>query len=382
MKAKTTRGPLIRWTDEERESVFRILRKKLISPDDESYIFRDGIEKAIILAKVPSRNMDGTNLARERARYKTWVRELNMKDTPDSQEPGGVLPPQVPDTLPAPSAPVVTKKVEKEDPFRLFPQKQVQELKPRPVITMKGRGSHGSYASAFAKHVETPSPVIVSRPAPAESSATTEFGKSLREKLYSSSPKPEIEVPPPAPVMNAIGNLEAAIKEVVAEERQKILSEVRELLTQHQNQTQETIAGLYGALMEYFEPSTPNKDKPASGASTLSEEAIVKTGRQVDATPPQENKPKAKRVLVVSNNEKRLAHLRYTFKDVDFTFIESNNTRQISAKGNYDVVICTRFAGQSVHEMLRREYPGKVHYSQGPGRDTERLIREKVLSSK
>jgi hypothetical protein len=370
---KVTKDTRVFWRKSDREAVFMFLEAKGITSETPTFVFRDGILKAIAMKNVPDRPMGYSALYNERARYVAWLEKRQSESTDKSKKPSPALsqtsavesksvsgiPSRSKSPSTAPTSEVNPTFFERAKPS---PQPMVDPfIAPRaPLVTVSTK----PYAKAFSEAVQRPGKVEVVHYATSESKT---------------EPRPVLKVSkePSTPPLTT-GDIEAIVRKVMDEEKKNILASVKTLLGEHQIHLQLAFEELHNSLMSYWEPDQAaflGKTENLSGSSSvLAEEAIEKTNQK-------SGKTKAKRVLVVSNNERRLAPLRDQFKELDFTFAIGNNPKGPGLTGEYDAVLCTRFVSHSVSANLRRQYPGKVFYATGPGTSLERVIRENIVKT-
>lgn len=182
-------------------------------------------------------------------------------------------------------------------------------------------------------------------------------------------------MPSPAPVKFAVPvkanrGLEARVASAIRQAQSETLSQVREMLAEHRRAMQEMMVQSHDSLMKYWNPEYIGfEDSMKSAVDRISESVTA----QLVSSPPE--KQKSKKVLVVSNNERRLLPLEEKFEDCKFTFVNGENNRQVGSRGMYDIVICTRFVNHSTYDKLRELYPNKVHYANGSTSEVERVLR-------
>jgi hypothetical protein len=186
--------------------------------------------------------------------------------------------------------------------------------------------------------------------------------------------------PPPVPVkftvpVKAHYGLEARIATAVRQAQVETLSEVKAMLDEHAVRIETMLRQNHDSLMKYWNPEYIGFiDATKSAVDRISESVI----RNLPA--PQE-KTKAKKILVVSNNERRLIPLEDKFRDCEFTFVNGEQRKSVDNGGTFDMVICTRFVNHHNYDKLRKMYPGKVHYANGSTSEVERVIRINLSSS-
>ena len=170
------------------------------------------------------------------------------------------------------------------------------------------------------------------------------------------------------PVKKHRPGMEQRIAIAVAAAQSDTLRQIKEMLVEHRSQVEKMIQSSRDSLMKYWDPDYSGLDESmASAVEGISES--VKAQCRV----------RAKKILVVSNNERRLVPLEDKFRDIEFTFADTTNPRSYSGGGNYDAIICTRFIDHKTFDKLRARYPGIVHYANGSTREVERIIRHNVV---
>jgi hypothetical protein len=170
------------------------------------------------------------------------------------------------------------------------------------------------------------------------------------------------------PVKKHRPGMEQRIAIAVATAQSETLRQIREMLAEHRQQVQEMIDTSHDSLMKYWNPEYSGLQRSITSAVNGISESVM-----------AQCKVKAKRILVVSNNERRLVPLRDKFKDIEFTFAENYNPSGSNTAGIYDAIICTRFIDHSLYNSLRKRYPGIVHFANGSTSEVERMIRRDVV---
>jgi hypothetical protein len=169
--------------------------------------------------------------------------------------------------------------------------------------------------------------------------------------------------------------LEARIASAIRLAQKETLGEIKALLDDHMVSVQAALRQNHDSLMKYWDPSYIGFQDATKSAVNRISESVMKNLSNPGET------PSTRKVLVVSNNERRLQPLEDKFRDCAFTFVNGEKRASLDNGGQFDIVICTRFVNHHSYDKLRKMYPGKVHYANGSTSEVERVLRISLSSS-